>query len=462
LDEDVIAAIQAVVPDGKANYCVYQHEICPKTGQEHLQGFVMLKTKVRWAQLQVLFKTAQLHCEVMRGKPCQAADYCKKDESRKPGSLIFESGSCPSAAQGKRTDLDDVGEAIVDGASLKQIASDFPKTFMRYHRGIERYKTVLLEPAQRNRHTMCLVIFGAAGAGKSYWARTTFPNACWVTKGNSGTWFDDYHAQEVIIFDEFSGWIPLTWFKRLIDNGTLSLDAKGSSRVMAPTLCVFLCNDPPSEWYSAEILSGDNLIAFQRRLHSVIKVVEGVNFDGSKSGLFKCVMLKAFIPFDFAMAETWSFGKLTHEQSVELFNSKTAKERKLELICLGEGGSENLVPRFQCQSGGVILTPPLCPDFFENVSASLDFLVGYVFGRTDCPAGVVDTPPAAALASPPVPAPRQVSNPTAPVVPMHTQVYVPMPPAVGDKRPVVPLARSRKRRAAGCPYLDDEAEESDD
>ena len=50
------------------------------------------------------------------------------------------------------------------------------------------------------------VIWGETGVGKSRWASETYPDAYW--KPPNSKWWDNYAQEEVIIMDEFYGWLP--------------------------------------------------------------------------------------------------------------------------------------------------------------------------------------------------------------------------------------------------------------
>jgi len=90
-----------------ADYCsylIYGNEICPDTQRKHMQGYAELKKQTRFTTIKKIFST--IHVEKRIGSASQAADYCKKDQD------FLEFGSI--SRQGKRTDLDDVSDAIVE------------------------------------------------------------------------------------------------------------------------------------------------------------------------------------------------------------------------------------------------------------------------------------------------------------------------------------------------------------
>jgi len=466
----VEAAIQAVVSSGDASYCVYGRETCPKTGKKHLQGFTMFNKQLRWTSVKKLFGDSTMHCDVMRGTPLQASEYCKKDGD------FYESGDCPAVSQGKRSDLLEVVDQIKAGAKIVDIALEHPTTYIRNHKGIAHFKAVI--SPKRDKHTISLVIYGASDSGKTHWVRSTFPGALWLTKGANSLWWDEYDDQDVIVFDEFCGGVmSLTWFKRLIDKTPLTLDAKGSSRNVNPALVVFISNTPPEEWYSADVLTGAHRDAYHRRLHNVIRVDQLVGLQDEKLPRFRCRMEKAFLPFDCNVNPLFTLGKLSHDKSLEFLSSSASDEvRKSLRDELGSCGS-----RIEDKSGGVIMTPPTFLSWESNVSQQLNSLVGFVFGTSSSPAGVEDTPSGIDLDSKcvamPLDIPRQVSNPTAKIV-RPDQVFHPFPKRTYEDNlsttpvdstvtrcaapGVPPLKRTRKRRHPRCVYIDDEAECSDD
>lgn len=67
---------QRTITQWPFRYIVYQIELCPTTGREHLQGFVQWEDKQRLSALKKFHATA--HWEKRRGTPYEAAHYCKK------------------------------------------------------------------------------------------------------------------------------------------------------------------------------------------------------------------------------------------------------------------------------------------------------------------------------------------------------------------------------------------------
>lgn len=75
-----------------------------ENGTPHLQGYGILKTKLRLRNVKLLPGFARAHLESARGTPKQASDYCKKEGD------FEEFGDLPVSQQGKRNDIEDFKE----------------------------------------------------------------------------------------------------------------------------------------------------------------------------------------------------------------------------------------------------------------------------------------------------------------------------------------------------------------
>lgn len=189
-----------VYTQGDCSYIVYQHEICPKTNKEHVQGYIEFANMHTLGQVKNLVGHTS-HCEMARGTPTEASAYCKKDDTRKPGSLIVEEGTIKQ--QGKRSDLLRAKEIIDSGGCMKDLREECFGVTIRHDRALNAYRQESIP--DRSHKTIVIAITGPTRVGKSRAARELFPNACWIDNGNNGVWWDNYNQEDCVVLDEFNG-----------------------------------------------------------------------------------------------------------------------------------------------------------------------------------------------------------------------------------------------------------------
>lgn len=172
-----------------AKYIVYGREVS-STLTPHLQGFVIFNNKQS-----VGAAIKHLHgCHVEVRSPNatnkQAADYCKKDGDYDEFGVLNQ--------QGKRSDLAVIANQIDNGATIEQVATAFPATYIRNYRGIANYKALKMKsytpPALRGEWYV-----GPPGTGKSRKAREENPDAYLKAQNK---WWDGYNEEKVVIFDD--------------------------------------------------------------------------------------------------------------------------------------------------------------------------------------------------------------------------------------------------------------------
>ena len=70
---------------------------------------------------------------------------------------------------GGRTDLAQAAEAIRSGMDIREVALEFPEPFIKYHKGMMAYKSLITsaDHASVPRRPEVWVFWGATGTGKS-------------------------------------------------------------------------------------------------------------------------------------------------------------------------------------------------------------------------------------------------------------------------------------------------------
>lgn len=241
-----------ITPENKLKYGIYQLERCPNTGTLHVQGYFEFSTPVRWRFVQRITGDPDCHVEPRIGTPKQASDYCRKLKSAETNPTEF--GELPEGP-GSRSDLLQVQEALNQGATPQEIAQDFFPAWSRYHRAFERY---YLDRAPAREWPMEVhVRYGVTGSGKTFGvydiarqAGLSVYDVASPNISNGAVWFCGYTGQDIIILDDFYGWLPWTFFLKLLDRYPLRVQTKGGTVPFLSKRIYITSNVHPNQWYN--------------------------------------------------------------------------------------------------------------------------------------------------------------------------------------------------------------------
>jgi len=223
--------------DTRMSYLIIGKEICPKTKQCHLQGYLEMKGQVDFKVLKKLLGDTT-HLEKRKKSAVAASEYCKKDGDYQEWGTLSK--------QGKRKDLDDVIDDIQSGISIKTIARGHPCEYIKYHKGIEKLRNHYIEP--RSWVTEVIVLYGETGTGKSRLARELCTDY-WVWSPLRGEWFDGYDGNAHVIMEEFRGQLKLGMMLSLLDRYECPVQVKGGTVEFCPRKIVITSPKHPNEWY---------------------------------------------------------------------------------------------------------------------------------------------------------------------------------------------------------------------
>jgi len=226
------------------SYALWQTE-AGENNTIHLQGMFGTKKQLRFNNVKNLFPRA--HLEVTRNTGA-AIHYVTKQRTRVSGPFIR--GTLPKQTQGKRTDLNKVKEAILAGASMKDLSLDHFEPTLKYFRGMQ--SIVMLHQKGRDFVTKVYIFWGPTGSGKTL-AATTFPNPYKVHSISKGgqLWFDGYDpsTHETVIFDDYYGGIRWTELLQITDRYPHPVQSKGGMLQFRAKYIVFTSNNRPESWY---------------------------------------------------------------------------------------------------------------------------------------------------------------------------------------------------------------------
>lgn len=235
-------------------YLIYSYEM-GTSGTVHIQGYVSFSSAKKLA-----FMTKHLpgaHFEIRRGSHEQAKAYCSKtdDVSFLDGPYEFGDDSEIPSKSGARIDLLTLKKDLDANKSLKEIADNHFGTYLRYERGIKSYLALSLKHRDYTvgqDKPIIKIYWGPSGTGKTRRALQEYPNCYQLTKPstkNTEVWWQRYAGEEVVLFDEFYGWIDYALLIRILDFSKVEVPIKGDSMPLRAKTFIFTSNQNPDKWY---------------------------------------------------------------------------------------------------------------------------------------------------------------------------------------------------------------------
>jgi hypothetical protein len=232
-------------------YLIYQIEETPTTGKLHVQGYVELVKPMRINAVKKIFGNNSMHLEKRMGSQGQAVQYCKKDDTRVAGPWEYgEKGK-----QGKRNDLDDLDK--LRDMSITDFCVEHPRLAVKYPNGIKMLKQQydIKDYSNCMRDIKVTVIIGPAGCGKTRYVYDNNEITSVYTlnhNGNGTLWFDGYNGQDVLLIDDFKGWIKHTQLLKILDRYPYRCEIKGSFIYARWTRVYITSNFKIDSWYDSD------------------------------------------------------------------------------------------------------------------------------------------------------------------------------------------------------------------
>lgn len=202
----------------------------------HLQGYIEFQNKKRLTALKKI--NERIHWEKLKGKPWQAANYCKKDgDFQEFGEISMKE------KPGKETeDFSFTIGSFLKGGMRRVVANGPTNARMRQ---LEKWCTYL-EPA-REEKPFVHWIWGASGTGKSKIA-AEYNDIYWK---DDTKWWDGYDRHETVVIDDFRGYqMRFTYLLRLLDRYPMRVEVKGGYRQMNSKNIVITSIVHPEQIYS--------------------------------------------------------------------------------------------------------------------------------------------------------------------------------------------------------------------
>jgi len=120
-----------------------------------------------------------------------------------------------------------------------------------------------MKRAKRDWQTKVMVLYGDAGCGKTKlagkladdYAKELGGSVFTLTpamRHSHGVWWDGYNGDEVVVIEEFEGWISRVDFKTLVNCCPATLQVKGRSQSFRARMIFITSNNKPSDWWKLD------------------------------------------------------------------------------------------------------------------------------------------------------------------------------------------------------------------
>ena len=236
-----------------------QLEVAPKTGQEHVQGYVALAgCSMRMKAFKVFIGRDTIHLESAKATDGENLGYCNKTESRMVDTVPWAIGlfdRCP----GYRSDIEAAYQLARSGACIGELQDAYPGVVTRHYSAFE--KTVCRMAAKTvtpRAFPKVFCLWGVSGGGKSQDAihlanRLGFSDSVYTKSCTLRTW-PFYTGQKYVVFNEFHGdhdgqAMSYQDMCELCDAGVYRGDVKLQSPVVVQAEVIVICSNTDfNEW----------------------------------------------------------------------------------------------------------------------------------------------------------------------------------------------------------------------
>lgn len=209
------------------SYGVVGFETGKENGTPHLQGGITFKRPYTFKKAHELHP--RWHLQVAK-----AVDFPNYD-MKEQNYIIFG-----DKKQGKRTDLDNITKALMDGATNQELWLQYPTTYMLYSKHIKNMREEFGLYKYRDFKPTVFWIYGDTGTGKtrSVTEHEDYKNL-WIS-GKDLRWWQGYRGQEATLFDDFrADFCTFHELLRILDRYPYTVEVKhGHEQLLAKRMYI--------------------------------------------------------------------------------------------------------------------------------------------------------------------------------------------------------------------------------
>lgn len=239
-------------------YAIIGKETCPTTNREHLQCFFKFNSPIQFSTLQAKLPSGS-HIERARGTDFQNFTYCSKE------NIQEEIGTRPQVNKKRKSETQSeiLKKYCKNEMTLEEMAEQDNLFVMRNLTEIRNFKKHLIE--DKKEPTELYLIIGERGIGKTTFA-TKLSRSYYIKTSNMGRWWDGYNQEEVVILDDFNGWMLPDEIFNLCDSKPHMVPIKRDFVKFTSKALVITSRKLPEYWWKPEITKEYDMRRFDRRV----------------------------------------------------------------------------------------------------------------------------------------------------------------------------------------------------
>lgn len=257
--------------------------MCDEVGAEgtyHTHLYVVFPNAVMFSTIQKRFYGA--HIEPAMGTHQENRDYVRKEgkwaeDAKKETNLpdtFEEFGEMPFDRGEKVKQAEEIYGMIKDGHSNAEILEKFPSAMTKLGH-LEQTRQTILEDLYKKefRELDVTYLYGEAGTGKtrSVMEKYGYENVYRIT--NYQHPFDGYKGQNVIVFEEFRGNLPISEMLNYLDGYPCMLPCRYADKAACYTKVYLISNVPLDQQYPMiQTEQPKTWNALKRRIHNIYEL----------------------------------------------------------------------------------------------------------------------------------------------------------------------------------------------